>query len=72
MAAELLVVAACSHHAIGQQPVAFPRIPPWVEPRTDLSSLLFNLPRKPWLFELRPLKGLAVRELVSSKTGLTL
>jgi len=31
MAAELLVVTACSHHAVGQQPVAFPRIPPGLD-----------------------------------------
>lgn len=31
MAAELLVVAALSHHATWQQPVAFPRIPPGLD-----------------------------------------
>jgi hypothetical protein len=49
MAAELLVVAACSHHAIGQQPVAFPRIPPglnlgpisivWVQSPADTAEV---------------------------------
>ena len=71
MAAELLVVAACSHHAIGQQPVAFPRIPPGLN-LGPLSIVWVQCPAKSRKFELRPLKGLAVRELVSSKTGLTL
>ena len=49
MAAELLVVAAGSHHAIGQQPVAFPRIPPglnlgpisvvWVQSPADTAEV---------------------------------
>jgi hypothetical protein len=36
MAAELLMVAAGSRYTITQQHVAFPRIPPWVEHRTEL------------------------------------
>ena len=72
MAAELLVVAALSRHAIRQQPVAFPRIPPGLTPRPFPRVRTQSPAENRGKLNSAPWKGLAVRKLVSSKTGVTL